>query len=199
VNNSNSTLGSLGTSNFCLDFWFNWRNYGNGNGSFGQIGDFNYGSCGARSGTSNAQYLYFGSSYDGNVVSSYAGQVGNNTVNPANLNQWYHYMIIRQSGIFYVFLDGVLKIVNTSDTSNNIANGGGWAFGSYYRNDSPHYWDVNFSDVMFTRDSDCQYSLNNATSGDINSTFFTTPRYKNKTMASSSISKFSISKKPTTF
>jgi len=48
ISNANSILGSLGTSNFCLDFWFNWRGYGNGGGSYGAIGDYNYGSCGSR-------------------------------------------------------------------------------------------------------------------------------------------------------
>jgi hypothetical protein len=202
VSNANSILGSLGTSNFCLDFWFDWRAYGNGGGSYGQIGDLNAGSCGARNGTNNGGAgQYFAITAAGDTTVSQEWGLANGTVNltASNLNQWYHYMLIRQSGVFYTFLDGVLKIVNTSDTGDSISNGGGWAFGSYYRNDSPHYWNVNFSDFMFTRDSDCQYSLNNTTSGDVNTTFFSRPEYKNKLMPSSSLSKFFISNKPSGF
>jgi len=202
ISNANSILGSLGTSNFCLDFWFNWRGYGNGGGSYGAIGDYNYGSCGSRNGTNSGtagQYFYVGAVGDANIQQSWGNQNGTVSLTVSNLNQWYHFMLIRQSGIFYTFLDGVLKIVNTSDTSDTINNGGGWTFGTFYRNDSPHYWDVNISDLMFTRDSDCQYSLNNTTSSDINTTFFVRPQYKNKVMSSSSISKFSISKRPSGF
>ena len=199
VSNSNSILGSLGTSDFCFDFWFNWRGYGNGGGSYGSIGDFNAGSCGARNGTSSTQYFYVSGAGDANVAQEWGTRSGTGNLTVSNTNQWYHYMVIRQSGVFYTFLDGVLKIVNTSDTSDSISNGGGWSFGSYYRNDSPHYWNVNFSDIMFTRDGDCQYSLNNTTSGDVNTTFFTKPQYKNKLMSSSLSSKFTVPKKPLGF
>jgi len=136
VNNANSILGSLGTSNFCFDFWFNWRGYGNGTGSYGAIGDYNYGSCGSRNGTSitAGQYLYVGAAGDANVQYSWGNVNGTANLTVSNLNQWYHYMIIRQSGVFYIFLDGVLKIVNTSDTSDTINNGGGWTFFSLDHN-----------------------------------------------------------------
>jgi len=201
ISNSNSILGSLGTSDFCFDFWFNWRGYGNGGGSYGAIGDYNYGSCGSKSGTGSSagQYFYVGAAGDANVQYAWGNSNGTINLTVSNTNQWYHYMLIRQSGIFYIFLDGVLKIVNTSDTGDSISNGGGWTFGTFYRNDSPHYWDVNIADVMFTRDSDCQYSLNSTTSSDINTSFFTRPQYKNKIMSSSLVSKFTNPKKPSGF
>lgn len=203
VNNSNSVLGSLGTSNFCFDMWFNWRGYGNGGGSYGQgPGDYWWGSCGTRNGTANTGsnfMIMVQAAGDGTIGYGNANISGTSNISGLTLNQWYHYMLIRQSGVFYVFLDGILKIVNGSDTSDNITNGGGWAFGSSWRNDSPHYWNVNFADVMFTRGADCQYTVNNTSSGDIGNSYFSRPNYKNKLMASPATSKFVNVLKPTGF
>lgn len=193
ISNTNSIFGSLGTSNFCFDMWFNWRGFGNGGGSYGQgAGDYNYGSCGSKTGTSTTNYAIMAqASGDGSINYNFSNNIaGSRSISGLSLNTWYHYMLIRQSGVFYLFLNGELKIVNTSDTSDSIANGGGFAFGTSYRNDSPHYWNVNICDVMFTRDNDCQYAVNNTSAVDIGNTYFTTPKYKNKTMASSSTSKF---------
>ena len=202
ISNTNSILGSLGTSNFCFDMWFNWRGFGNGGGSYGQgAGDYNYGSCGTKTGTSNTNYVQLVNAAGDGSVNYYfsTGTSGTRTVSGLSLNTWYHYMMIRQSGVFYVFLNGVLRIVNTSDTSDSVANGGGFAFGTSYRNDSPHYWNVNLCDFMFTRDATCQYVLNNTTASDIGTTYFTTPKYKNKKMAVSQTLKFTVARLPSGF
>ena len=195
VTNTNTILGSLQTSDFCFDVWFNWRATGNGDGSYGQIGDYSFGGCSQSSTTNHVIMIGMSGSLRYTTAPALTGD--RVLTGATSLNVWYHYMLIRQSGIFYAFKDGVLNLLNSSDTSLGIFNNGKFNFGGLDR--GAHYWNVNFSDFMFTKGSTTQYTLTDVTSGDIGSTFFTTPKYKNKVMADSVNDKFVKSHRPTGF
>jgi len=198
ITNTNTILGSLGTSDFCCDLWWNWRVTGNGAGSYGSVGDSANGQCsGIPSTTNSISVIGTSGSLRYNIQPTPTG-TRNLTGNYNDLNVWYHYMMIRQSGIFYIFVNGILNLVNSSDTSLGIFNNGQFNFGNMGRSDD-HYWDVNLSDFMFTREDARQYTVNNITSADAGTTFFTPPEYKNKIMSESLSSKFVKSKRPTGF
>ena len=187
VSSSNNVWANMGTSDFCIDFWFYWVQYGNGGGSYGYIGDFNF-----QNGT------YFPRSGQGSSSGSYVvvGAVGNNTIDNTGIGShavnglgvWSHLLVLRQSQIKYSFLNGVLADVGSDATS--YTNGGTMTFGVQGR--PGHWWAVNLADVMITRSSNIQYNVSNITSSDLGTTYFTPPEYKNKRMAIPSASNFTV-------
>jgi len=202
---ANTKLGGVGTGNICYDMWYNWRGTGNGGGSYGYVGDY----AGAnlyypgRSGLDPNNYLAFGG-INVDVIGGfrYAGGSQNlfnsSFTTSSNLDTWYHALVIRQSNKWYTFVNGVLDSYYDEGTPANISNGGGFHFGTLDR--SGHWWNCNISDFMWQKGSDAFYSIDSSVgSGNIGTTYFTTPKYKNKIMAIPSNSNFSIVKAPTGF
>lgn len=185
VSSSNSVYANMGTSDYCLDFWFRWYSYGNGGGSYGYIGDYNFGDY-PLSGQGGGA-IYHGAAGDNSIT---AGAIGSITAN--GLGTWSHYMSLRQSQTKYVFLDGTLADVGADATS--YSNGGTITFGTLGR--GGHWWSVNLADFMFSRGANVQYSVNGLTASDVGTTYFTPPQYKNEKMAIPSVSNFVVEAAP---
>lgn len=200
----NSILGSIGVDNICYDFWYNWRGTGNGGGSYGYVGDYaganlysptrsgldidNYIKCGGIASNVLAGYTYGATSVEFATSLSTDG----------NLNTWYHVLVLRKSNKWYAFVNGVLNAYYVESTPHNIANGGGFHFGTIDR--SGHWWNVNVADFMFQRGADLFYSIDpSINASDIGTTYFVRPEYKNKKMAAPTSGIFSVLKGPSGF
>ena len=203
--NGNSILGSIGTEDICYDMWYNWRGTGNGGGSYGYVGDYAGASLYSttRSGLLTTNHIRFGG-IDSNVLAGYyySGEynidVASSLSTAAYLNTWYHALVLRKSNKWYTFVNGVLNAYYAESTPHNIANGGGFHFGTIDRSD--HWWNCNITDFMFQRGEDVFYDIDSSVNAsNIGTTYFTTPKYKNKVMAISSNANFSILKGPTGF
>ena len=200
---ANTKLGSIGTGDICCDVWYNWRGTGNGGGSYGYIGDYRSGFNIYPSHTGrDADNDFKLGAIGGNVRSGY--EYGGTSVNFAtslstssNLNTWYHALILRKSNKWYAFSNGVLNAYYAESGTHNIANGGGFHFGTIDR--GGHWWNCNIADFMWQKGSDVFYDVSDLDASNIGTTYFTTPKYKNKIMAIPSNSSFSILKKPTGF
>jgi len=202
--NGNSILGSIGTNDVCYDMWYNWRGTGNGGGSYGFVGDY----AGAnlysttRSGLDANNYMKFGGIASNVLAGYYYGGTGvefaTSISTDGNLNTWYHALVLRKSNKWYTFVNGVLNAYYAESSPHNIANGGGFHFGTIDR--SGHWWNANVADYMFQRGTDIFYDIDSSVNAsNIGTTYFTTPKYKNKIMAISSNANFSILKAPTDF
>jgi hypothetical protein len=200
---ANTKLGSIGTGDICLDVWYNWRGTGNGGGSYGYIGDvatsFNIYSSHTGRDENNAFKL---GGIGNNVLSGYTYGGTNQNIatslsTTSNLNTWYHALVLRKSNKWYTFVNGVLNAYYAESGTHNIANGGGFHFGTIDR--GGHWWYCNIADFMWQKGSDVFYDVSGLDASNIGTTYFTTPKYKNKIMAIPSNSGFSILKKPTGF
>ena len=202
----NTKLGSVGTGDVCFDMYYKWVGEGNGGGSYGYVGDYGYGGqlySNSRTGLSQTDWFGLGAigtnvqavfSYDSNSV-TYNSSL---TTNGSGMNVWYHVLVIRQSNKWYTFIDGVLDGYYAESSPRNIANGGGFHFGTIDR--SGHWWECYISDFMWQKGSDIFYNIDySVNSSDIGTTYFTVPKYKNKLMAVPSNSDFSVVKAPTGF
>lgn len=202
--NGNSILGSIGTDDICYDMWYNWRGTGNGGGSYGYVGDYAGASLYSttRSGVLTNNYIKFGA-IDVDVLAGYNYATNDTTVASSlstfnNLNTWYHALVLRKSNKWYVFVNGVLNAYYVESTPHNIANGGGFHFGTIDR--SGHWWNCNISDFMFQRGADLFYSIDpSINASDIGTTYFVSPEYKNKKMAAPTSGIFSVLKGPSGF
>ena len=203
--NGNTILGSIGTGDISCDFYYKWIAEGNGGGSYGYVGDHAGASlyAGSRSGLDfdnqftvgaigsnvKARYRYGGTTEDFN---------SSLTTNGSGMNVWYHVLIIRKDHKWWTFVDGVLDGYFAEPSNRNITNGGGFHFGTIDR--SGHWWDARTADFMWQKGSDAFYSIDSSiNSGNIGTTYFTKPQYKNKKMAIPSNSSFTIVKAPTGF
>tara|TARA_Y100000004_G_scaffold172324_1_gene209061 strand:- start:53 stop:922 length:870 start_codon:yes stop_codon:yes gene_type:complete len=204
--NANTKLGGVGTGDLCWDMYYRWIGEGNGGGSYGYVGDYSRGS-------SQLYPSHTGIDYNENV---YCGAIGSNvragfadggtytnansslTTNSSNFNTWVHVLILRQSNKWYTFVNGVLDGYYAESSPADIQNGGGFHFGTIDR--SGHWWNVRITDFMWQKGNDSFYSIDSSVgSGNIGTTYFTIPQYKNKLMAIPSNSSFSIVKAPTGF
>lgn len=185
VSSSNSVYANIGYDDYCLDFWFYWYSYGNGGGSYGYIGDYNYGDY-PLSGQGGGPIVH-GAAGNNSITATGIGSITAN-----GLGVWSHYMSLRQNQTKYVFLDGTLADVG-ADT-NNYANGGTITFGTMGR--VGHFWSVNLADFMFSRGANAQYSVNGLTASDVGTACFTPPEYKNEKMAIPSVSNFVVEAVP---
>tara|TARA_B100000035_G_C20902368_1_gene510027 strand:+ start:29 stop:901 length:873 start_codon:yes stop_codon:yes gene_type:complete len=203
--NGNTILGSIGTGDIGCDFYYKWTSEGNGGGSYGYVGDHagaslyagsrsgldfdNQFMVGAIAGDVKARYRYGGTNEDFN---------SSLTTNGSGMNVWYHVLIIRKDNKWWSFVDGVLDGYFAEPSARNIANGGGFHFGTIDR--SGHWWECRISDFMWQKGSDAFYSIDSSiNSGNIGTTYFTKPQYKNKKMAIPSNSSFTIVKAPAGF
>lgn len=203
--NGNTKLGSVGTGDLCFDMYYKWVAEGNGGGSYGYVGDYAGAGLysGSHSGISNDNYIGVGA-IGSNVIGRYNYQATANekwnesiTTNGSGMNVWYHLLVLRQSNKWYSFVDGVLDGYFAEPSSRNIANGGGFHFGTIDR--SGHWWDAYVSDFMWQKGSDIFYNVSGLDASDIGTTYFAVPKYKNKLMAVPSNSSFSIVLAPTGF
>lgn len=204
--NANTKLGGVGTGDLCWDMYYRWIGEGNGGGSYGYVGDYSRGS-------SQLYPSHTGIDYNENV---YCGAIGSNvragfadggtytnvnsslTTNSSNFNTWVHVLILRQSNKWYTFVNGVLDGYYAESSPADIQNGGGFHFGTIDR--GGHWWNVRITDFMWQKGNDSFYSIDSSVgSGNIGTTYFTIPQYKNKLMAIPSNSSFSIVKAPTGF
>ena len=204
--NANTKVGGVGTGDLCWDMYYKWVAEGNGGGSYGYVGDYSRGS-------SQLYPSHTGIDYNENV---HCGAIGSSvrvgfadggtytnansslTTNGSGMNVWYHVLILRQSNKWYTFVDGVLDGYYAESSSADIQNGGGFHFGTIDR--SGHWWDARTADFMWQKGDDSFYSIDSSVgSGNIGTTYFTKPQYKNKLMAIPSNSSFSIVKAPTGF
>ena len=202
---ANTKLGSVGTGDLCFDMYYKWVSEGNGGGSYGYVGDYAGASLysGSHTGISNDNYIAMGA-IGSNVLGRYNYQATANekwnesiTTNGSGMNVWYHVLVLRQSNKWYSFVDGVLDGYFAEPSSRNIANGGGFHFGTIDR--SGHWWDAYVSDFMWQKGSDIFYNVSGLDASDIGTTYFTVPKYKNKLMAIPSNSNFSTVLAPTGF
>ena len=204
--NANTKLGGVGTGDLCWDMYYRWIGEGNGGGSYGYVGDYSRGS-------SQLYPSHTGIDYNENVL---CGAIGANvkavfadggtytdvnsslTTTSSNFNTWVHVLILRQSNKWYTFVNGVLDGYYAESSPADIQNGGGFHFGTIDR--GGHWWNVRISDFMWQKGNDSFYSIDSSVgSGNIGTTYFTKPEYKNKLMAIPSNSSFSIVKAPTGF
>ena len=204
--NANTKLGGVGTGDLCWDMYYRWIAEGNGGGSYGYVGDYSRGSsqlypghtgisdtenvlCGAIGSTVRAVFA------DGGTYTNVNSSL---TTNGSGMNVWYHVLILRQSNKWYTFVDGVLDGYYAESSPADIQNGGGFHFGTIDR--GGHWWDARITDFMWQKGDDSFYSIDSSiNSGNIGTTYFTKPQYKNKKMAIPSNSSFSIVKAPTGF
>ena len=203
---ANTKLGGVGTGDLCWDMYYRWIGEGNGGGSYGYVGDYSRGS-------SQLYPSHTGIDYNENVL---CGAIGSNvkarfadggtytdfnsslTTNSSKFNVWVHVLILRQSNKWYTFVDGVLDGYYAESSPADIQNGGGFHFGTIDR--SAHWWNVRITDFMWQKGDDSFYSIDSSVgSGNIGTTYFTIPEYKNKKMAIPSNSSFSIVKAPSGF
>ena len=178
---------------------------GNGGGSYGFVGDYAYSGAlysGSHTGLSGNNYLYIGPT--GNTIRAGYRYGGNTAIDVSSslstsgqLLTWFHVLLIRQSNKWYAFANGTLSGYH-SESGNNLQNGGGLHFGTIDR--GGHWWSCRISDFMWQKGSDRFYSVNpSVNASNIGTTYFTPPRYKNKVMAVSSNSNFSVVKAPSGF
>ena len=203
---ANTKLGPVGTGDLCWDMYYKWTAEGNGGGSYGYVGDYARGSSqlySSHTGISDQEYLVCGA-IGSNVRTGFAdGGTYTNansslTTNGSGMNVWYHVLILRQSNKWYTFVDGVLDGYYAESSPADIQNGGGFHFGTIDR--SGHWWDARTADFMWQKGDDSFYSIDSSVgSGNIGTTYFTKPQYKNKKMAIPSNSSFSIVKAPSGF
>ena len=203
---ANTKLGSVGTGDLCMDFYYKWIAEGNGGGSYGYVGDYSRGSSQlypSHTGISDTDYLGLGAINTNVIGVAYYGgtQIQYNaslTTNGSGMNVWYHVLVLRQSNKWYSFIDGVLDGYYAESSPRNIANGGGFHFGTIDR--GGHWWDARVADFMWQKGDDAFYTIDSSVgSSDIGTTYFTKPQYKNKKTAISSNSDFSVVKAPTGF
>ncbi len=201
---ANTKLGSVGTGDLCFDMYYKWVSEGNGGGSYGYVGDYaGMNLYPSHTGISNDNYIGVGA-IGSNILGRYNYQATGTenwndsiTTNGSGMNVWYHLLVIRQSNKWYSFVDGVLDGYFAEPSSRNIANGGGFHFGTIDR--SGHWWDAYVSDFMWQKGSDIFYNVSGLDASDIGTTYFAVPKYKNKLMAIPSNSNFSIVLAPTGF
>ena len=204
--NANTKLGGVGTGDLCWDMYYRWIGEGNGGGSYGYVGDYSRGSSQLYPGHTGIDYNenVFCGAIGANVRAGFAdGGTYTNvnsslTTNSSNFNTWVHVLILRQSNKWYTFVNGVLDGYYAESSPADIQNGGGFHFGTIDR--SGHWWNCRISDFMWQKGNDSFYSIDSSiNSGNIGTTYFTKPQYKNKLMAIPSNSSFSIVKAPTGF
>ncbi|MHA3063080.1 LamG-like jellyroll fold domain-containing protein [Acinetobacter sp. ANC 4641] len=112
IDGISSTITALGTNDFTLEFFINVKGTSKSFPRIGQIGsaDSSNGCVFVTSiGTTWGTDFHF---WVGSAYQAFVGFSG------LNKYQWYHICVMRKSGAFYVFVDGVLKASNSSAPFN---------------------------------------------------------------------------------
>ena len=203
---ANTKVGAIGTGDICWDMYYQWVGEGNGGGSYGYVGDYARSSSQlypSHTGISSVDNINVGAigsnilarfSYDSTTVTFNSSL----TTNGGDMSTWFHVLILRQSNKWYTFVDGVLDGYYAESSARDIDNGGGFHFGTIDR--SGHWWNCYITDFMWQKGSDIFYNIDSGVgSGDIGTTYFAKPQYKNLLMAIPSDSDFSIVKAPSGF
>ena len=203
---ANTKLGAVGTGDLCMDMYYQWVGEGNGGGSYGYVGDYKSGHdlYPSHTGLDEDNYLALGAinttvrgrfRENGNSTINYNSSL---TTNGGDMSTWFHVLVLRQSNKWYSFVDGVLDGYYDEGSALDIDNGGGFHFGTIDR--SGHWWECYITDFMWQKGSDAFYTIDSSVgSGDIGTTYFTKPQYKNKLMAIPSDSDFTIALAPPGF
>ena len=202
---ANTKLGAVGTGDLCMDMYYYWITAGGDANSYGYIGDYKSGHdlYPSHTGLDEDNYLALGAI--NTTVRGRFRENGNSTINynaslttSSELTTWFHVLVLRQSNKWYSFVDGVLDGYYAESSALDIDNGGGFHFGTIDR--ANHWWSCYITDFMWQKGSDAFYTIDSGVgSGDIGTTYFAKPQYKNKLMAIPSNSDFSIVKAPSGF
>jgi hypothetical protein len=131
------------------------------------------------SNVANKMYVWIGQTgivnLDGNDNSNSFTQNFGAGVSKVNLNAWSHIALVRQSGVFKVYVNGVLELTKNGWTSGAISPSTYWAVGSF-RTDamSNPSASLYFDDVRFTNGV-ARYTANFTAPTVENDTSFITP------------------------